>query len=191
MRQSVITLGLVALFASSTAAHEKGTISVSPTTVSAGSRLDVRGEDLPTKVAFRVQLRGVLNTYDLSTVRTDTGGRFQVQLTLPAGARPGNYTVLIVALDEEVAARADVTLDAEAPPNAGSMGNMAKMPGHRDMPGMREGPARHASAEMMDVPVASTAIAWITIAIVVLGSVVAGLALLLRSSPRSDCHEGT
>lgn len=178
MRRLAITSALLAALTSSALAHEQGSVTLSAKTAAPGGQLTVRGEKLGKAGTFSLQLRGVLNTYQLASIRTDTSGRFDREVGLPAAARAGAYTVVVVASDGDVVARAELTLDAGAAPH---MAGMAQMPGHEGMAGMQP---THATAEMMDVRVNTAAAEWVAIAALVLASAAAGVFLLFRLPAR-------
>lgn len=138
------------------------------------------GEKLSKSTAFRLELRGALETHVLAEVRTDTAGRFEARYTLPAAARAGSYTVVVLASDGDVSARADLMVSAVPTPSPTAMPDMAGMD-HSRMPGMTDSSRPHATAEMMDVPVTTNGLEWAAIATIVVLSAAGGLVMLSAS----------
>jgi hypothetical protein len=178
MRHSIIALALLATISALALAHPKGTIRLASKELSVGGELALRGEALPKNETLRLQLRGTLETFPLSEVRTNAAGGFQARLALPVEARMGRYTVVVLAPDGDVAAQAELLIVAAAAP-AGVAAEPEHAAGHavpNTSPAATDMP--HASAEMMEVPVATTAGEWVGILALIVASVGAGLALL-------------
>ena len=180
MRSAILMAGLVAALAVPALAHEKGVIRIISKDVSVGGELVVQGEKLPKNATLRMELRGTLETFHLAEVRTDTAGRFRAQLALPVEVKAGTYTVVVVASDGDVTARADVVVAA---PRA--MPGMPGMAEHEAMAASAGAPGPHATAEMMKVPVSTSGAEWGAIAGIILLSAAGGL-LLLASSRRHE-----
>jgi len=181
MKRSIIRISGVAaaaaiVFASvpSAFAHEEGTITLSAKQVAPGSELVIRGAKLAKGGSVRLELRGVLATVNFGRVRADTAGAFEQRVTIPADARPGQYTVAAIAADGDVSAQADLVVAAASSATAttAAPAGMADMPG---MPGM-SGP--HASAEAMNVPVTTTPGGWAVIVATIVLAAAAGVALV-------------
>jgi len=175
MRSAFLTIGLVAALAIPALAHEKGTIRILSKQVGVGGELIVQGEKLPKSAALKMELRGALETFPLAEVRTDSAGRFQARFALPVEVRAGTYTVVVVASDGDVVARADVVV---APAPLPSEDAMAGMEAHPGMPGPAGAPGQHATAEMMKVPVSTSGVEWAVIGTIIVLSAVGGIALL-------------
>lgn len=180
MRSAIVTAGLVATLAVPAFAHTGGVIRIISKQVSVGGELIVRGEKLPKNATLRMELRGMLETFPLAEVRTDTAGRFQAQLALPVEVKAGTYTVVVVASDGDVAARVDLVVSA---PRA--MPGMRGMAEHEAMVDSGGAPGPHATAEMMTVQLNTSSAEWGAIAAVILLSAAGGL-LLLASSRRQE-----
>ncbi len=178
-RLLVFVLGLLAAPGTPLLAHEEGVIRLRSSEVSAGGELGLRGEKLLKNAALRLELRGTLETFPLGEVRTDAKGVFQARLALPAEARAGSYTVVAVAPDGDVAARAELTVSA-APPTTPA--GVAEHEGHGAMqPGALAPNSPHPTADMMKVPVSTTGLELAAIAGIVGVSLAGGL-LLLRGA---------
>lgn len=180
MRSAIVAAGLVAALAVPAIAHEKGVIRIISRNVTVGGELVVRGEKLSKNATLRMELRGTLETFHLSEVRTDTAGRFQAQVALPVEVKAGTYTVVVVASDGDVTARTDLVVLAGPP-----MADMPGMAGHEGMVDSAGAAAPHATAEMMHVPVSTSGAEWGAIAAVI-GLSAAGGLLLLMSSRRQE-----
>lgn len=180
IRSIILTAIVLTALASPMYAHEKGAVFVTPKSVAVGGTLGIRGEKLSKSTAFKLQLRGALETHVLAEVRTDTAGRFDARYTLPAAARAGSYTVVVLASDGDVSARADLTVSAAPTPSPTAMPDMAGMD-HSRMPGMPDSTKPHATAEMMEVPVNTSGLEWAAIVAIVVLSAGGGLALLSAS----------
>jgi hypothetical protein len=188
-RRWLVSLLLLALGAAPAAAHEHGRIYLGAPRATAGEALSIRGEKLSKATAFRVVLRGPLASYPLGEVKTDRAGAFQASLALPDGARPGAYTVVLLAPDGDVSARADLAVEVAAPPPPAPAAAAAPAPAGSDnasAPAAASGPmahmaagAPHATAAPMDLPVRRGAGEWVVITLITLVCVGAG-ALLLR-----------
>ena len=95
---------------------------------------------------------------------------------LPAEAKAGTYTLVVLASDGDVVARAEIGIVAAA----GEM--TAEEHARMGQPEAgTEGP--HPTAEHMDVPVSTTLAGWVAITGLIAASAGLGLALLLRSAP--------
>ena len=165
---------LVACLPVTAVAHETGVIRLDAKTIPAGGQLEIRGNKLTKGTEFRLELRGVMKTFTLLNVRTDSTGQFVVHLSLPADAPPGNYTVVAVASDKDVVARADVALTAAVSQPA------SPMPvGHEGMAPSASG-TPHATDAMMDLPVSTGSVEWGAIIAMTALSLFGGLWLLLR-----------
>jgi hypothetical protein len=152
-------------------AHEKGIIRLASNEVAVGGELGLRGEKLPKSNTLRLELRGSLETFTLTAVRTNAAGRFQARLPLPPEARAGSYTVVALASDGDVAARAALVIIAAASTQV-----------------MDREPARestHATAEMMKLTVATAGGERAAIVTIIVASLGGGL-LLLRGSRRGS-----
>lgn len=175
MRRSIFALALLVTISAPAFAHEKGAIYLTSKEIRVGGELVLRGERLPKSATLRLQLRGTLETFPLSEVRTNAAGVFQARLASPQEARMGSYTVVVLASDGEVVAQAPLVVIA-APSVAGEMSPME----HKMMNTSPEATSMaHPSAEMMPVQVATTGAEWAGIVAILALSVGGGLALLL------------
>lgn len=169
------TAALALISASTVSAHGKGTIVLSVQQVSPGSPLVVRGAKLGNNSSVRLELRGAMDTYNFGRVQTDSAGNFQRSFTVPAGSRPGQYTVAAVAADGDVSAQADLAI-------VGVLEPVDAHPGMHDIPGMSGMGGAHATAEMMPIPLSVTIAGRVVIISIILLS--AGIGWwLVRSTP--------
>ncbi|HKV52791.1 MAG TPA: hypothetical protein VJO52_16470 [Gemmatimonadaceae bacterium] len=152
--------------------HVTGVIYLSPKTSRVGGQLGVRGAKLEKHAELKLVLRGALDAYPLGTVRTDTAGAFLTRLTLPARAGAGAYTVVAIADDGDVTARADLVIVAATGPATREAGGMPTGQ-------MNQGP--QATERMMPLRVDTTLGERATITAVIVLSALGGALLLRRS----------
>jgi len=160
--------------------HETGAIHVSATQVAAGGTVTVRGEKLPKASNLKLELRGVLDNFPVGSVKTDTAGAFHLSLTVPPTVPAGPYTLVVIASDGDVTARADLAVStAVAATQPGSV-NSPAMPGmgDHDMAGMG---GEQATAEPMQIPHTTTPAEAIVIWGVIGASLAWGVTLIRRA----------
>jgi hypothetical protein len=160
-------------------AHETGAIHVSAHEVAVGGSIGVRGEKLPKASDLKLELRGVLDNYPVGSVKTDTAGAFQLEVTLPQNVPAGAYTLVVIASDGDVTARADVAVAAAASPATTQPGGMGAMPG---MASTGPGTEERATAAEMPITHATTPIGWAVIWGLIVLSLGSGAALLRRAA---------
>lgn len=174
-----LLLWLLALLTPLTAsgmAHEKGIIRLASKEVPIGGELGLQGEKLPKSATLRLELRSALETFSLAEVRTNAAGRFQARLTLPADAGAGSYTVVALAPDGDVAARAQMVVLAAAPAHATEHGATDSTPTRTASP--------HPTAETMKLAVATTGGERAAILTIIAACLGGGLTLLRGSRRR-------
>jgi hypothetical protein len=169
-------------------AHEVGAIHVSSHQVAVGGSVTVRGEKLPKSEALALELRGVLDNYPVGSVHTDTAGAFEMSLTVPQNVPAGPYTLVVIASDGDVTARADLVVGAattaEAPTARTTPANsMADMPGMSGS--MASGTGERATAATMSIANPTTPGEWVIIWVLIVASLAAGAALLRKASLRT------
>lgn len=179
MRTTILTFALILACSALARAHEKGAIRLASKEVGVGGELSLRGEKLPKSATLRLQLRGTLETFLLSEVRTNAAGVFQARLALPLTARTGSYKVVVLAPDGDVIAQADLNVIAAPAPMTAM--EHAEMPKDHAMPNTSPTATdmAHASAEMMQVKVATTGVEWAGIVTILVLSLSGGVALLV------------
>jgi len=149
--------------------------------VAVGGTVTVRGEKLPKSSELKLELRGVLDNFPVGSVKTDTGGAFVLPLTVPQSVPAGPYTLVVIASDGDVTARADLVVSAAASATAQAGG--AAAPGSMaDMPGMAGMSDEHATAEPMSIAHTTTAAEWVVIWGIIVVSLIAGLTLVRRAA---------
>lgn len=150
-------------------AHEEGVIHLDPERAAVGSRITIRGEKFGEEVRLEIRLEGILETRRLAEVVTGEEGTFLLELSLPAGAGSGRYSVVAVAPDGDVVARADLEIVA---------------PSEADGPaGEAEGGPHVATDADMPIETERGAVEWIVILAFFLACGLGGLGLL-RAGPR-------
>lgn len=168
-------VGLLVALVATAVAHETGVIRLSSKEVAPGGELGLRGEKLPKRATVQLELRGTLESFPLARVRTDTAGRFTASLVLPPEARAGSYTVVALAPDGEVTARAELVVVAAVPATM-DHGAMENAPAAAQSP--------HPTAEMMKVAAGTTAGEWAVMLTLIATSLTGGLALLRAAGRR-------
>lgn len=175
-RLNAVLLALALLPLRNALAHGTGALSLSSKQSSPGSSITIFGTEFAHNTSVRLELRGVLASVVFDRVKTSANGTFRQIVAIPADSRPGQYSIVAVGPDGDVAAQATIMIF----PASSTVGGQ---PGMRDMPGMQGTGGPHATAEMMDVPITITAWGKGVIAVIVAASAVTGL-LLLRSGRR-------
>ncbi len=158
--------------------HGGGVLRLASTHVPGGGTVVLTGEKLGKAADLALELRGTLDNYPVGRVRTDAGGRFTTNLTLPPHIPGGAYTLVAIAADGDVAARTDIDI------GTASGGSGTIMPGMDGNDGIHTEPhisGPHATAEMMQLKRTTTTGEWAVIALVTLLSFAAGGWLLSRS----------
>ncbi len=177
-----LALGLVAALGFPAAAHEKGVIRLGSKEVPTGGQLELRGEKLPKSTRVRLELRGTLETLPLADVRTNAAGAFEARLALPAEARAGSYSVVALAADGDIVARAELTVVTTAPAEATPGAPPNDVVGQKGRHTMDTAPgatdSHHPTAEMMKLPVSTTWVERAAILGVLMLSLAGGLLLL-------------
>ena len=176
IRLGILFLVLAALPLGSAFAHGGGAISLSAKQSFPGATMTVFGTEFARNSSVRLELRSILESYVFGRVQTSAKGTFQQIVTIPAGSKPGQYTIVAVAPDGDVAAQATLMI-------ADLVTDQETHPGMHDMPGMQGMGGAHATADMMDVPIPITPWGWAVIAVIVLFSAVAGVWLLRAGRP--------
>ena len=171
IRLGILLLVLAALPLRSALAHGRGAISLSSKQSFPGATMTIFGTEFARNSSVRLEFRSILESYVFGRVQTSAKGTFQQVVTLPAGSKPGQYTIVAVAPDGDVAAQATLMIAEVA-------AAQETHPGMHDMPGMQGMGGPHANAEMMDVPIPITAWGWAVIVAIVVVSAATGVRLL-------------
>jgi len=178
---------LLGIAPSALLAHGEGVLRLASSRAAAGESVAFRGTGLPKNSSLRAELRGVLATLPLSAVRTDTGGNASGVIRLPAGAKPGMYTIVFLAPDGDRAARAE--LEVLAVTMGSQMPEAMDHPPGADMPAGDMPAAGHVTAEPMDLPTSTTPVEWAIIAAVTIGAAGGGFGLLRRKPVLPPEHD--
>ncbi len=178
IRFRILILALGVFPFRSASAHGTGAISLSSKQSSPGLTITIFGTEFVHNSSVRLELRSILEKVVFGRVQTSAKGTFQQTVTIPANSRPGQYTIVAVAPDGDVAAQATLMI-------ADVAAAQETHPGMHDMPGMQGMGGAHATAEMMDVPIPITPWGWAVIAVVVLISAATGVRLL-RAGQRTQ-----
>lgn len=173
---------LLALSSQAALAHGGGGVmQLASNQVAVGGTLVIAGTKFEKSTDMKLVLRGVLDNYPVGEVRTDSAGKFQLSLVLPPHVPSGAYTLVAIAPDGDVTARADVVLGAAAAAT-GTTG-MAGMPG-MGTHGVQEMPSMHATAEMMAIQHTTTPAEWGVIIVLIVAAFGGGAMLLRRGARR-------
>ena len=171
IRLRILLLVLAVLPLRSAFAHGSGAISLSSKQSFPGATITIFGAEFARNSSVRLELRGILESHVFGRVQTSAKGTFQQVVTIPAGSKLGEYTIVAVAPDGDVAAQATLMIAEVA-------AAQETHPGMHDMPGMQGMGGAHATGEMMDVPIPITAWGWAVITVIVLVSAATGVRLL-------------
>ena len=178
IRLRILLLVLTLFPLHSAFAHGTGAISLSSKQSSPGLTITVFGTEFVHNSSVRLELRSILEKVVFGRVQTSAKGTFQQIVTIPSNSKPGQYTIVAVAPDGDVAAQATLMIAEVATAQE-------THPGMHDMPGMQGMGGAHATAEMMDVPIPITASGWAVITVIVLASAATGV-WLLRAGRRTQ-----
>ena len=178
IRFRILILALGVLPFRNAFAHGTGAISLSSKQSSPGLTITIFGTEFVQNSSVRLELRSILEKVVFGRVQTSAKGTFQQIVTIPSNSKPGQYTIVAVAPDGDVAAQATLMI-------ADVVAAQETHPGMHDMPGMQGMGGAHATAEMMDVPIPITPSGWAVIAVIVLISAATGV-WLLRAGQRTQ-----
>ena len=198
IRPTVLTAYLVLGLVVPASAHETGVIRLDAKALAVGAELGMRGEKFTKRIQLDLELRGTLKTFKLREVETDTSGKFQLRVALPADAKPGKYRVVAVASDGDdvgqailvitavsAAATPAVTTSATTPAATPATPDVAAEPMPRMPAGMGDhmmmpaGHDEHPSAEPMNVEVNTSAAQRVVIFVLIALGLAGGAALLM------------
>jgi len=171
IRSGILLFALAVVPLRNASAHGSGAISLSSKQSSPGSTITVFGTEFAPNSSVRLELHSTLEKIVFGRVQTSAKGTFQQIVTIPATSRPGQYSIVAVAPDGDVAAQATLMI-AEA-----TVAQEAH-PGMHDMPGMQGMAGPHATAGKMDIPIPITVWGWAVITAIVVGSAATGIWLL-------------
>lgn len=112
---AVLSFTAILLLAGKAHAHEEGVLTVGSSRVAAGSSLRISGEKFSRGASYELALKGGLREYRLGVAKADEGGRFGLDLTVPADVLPGAYRLVAVAADGDDAAGVDMEIGPAVP----------------------------------------------------------------------------
>ena len=177
IRPAILLVALMAL-PSGALAHGTGALALSSKQTSPGATITIFGTEFAPNSSVRLELRSILDKVVFGRVRTSAKGTFQQVVTIPANSKPGQYSIVAVAPDGDVAAQAMLMIsEAAVSPET--------HPGMHDMPGMQGMGGPHATREMMEIEIPITPSGWAVIAAIV-GASAAGGIWLLRAGRRTQ-----
>jgi len=183
-RSALATVTLIFSVSATALAHgDGGVFHLASSQIAVGGQLVLTGEKFEKNADMTLVLRGTLDNYPIGHVLTGKDGRFSAELVLPPHVPAGSYVLVAIAADEDVAARADLTVGM--PTGGPGSGPAAAMPG---MPGMGTGtqemPGEHATEEMMVLQHTTTPEQWAVIWALIIVAFGGGAVLLRRAAAR-------
>lgn len=178
IRPGILLVALMVFPLHGAFAHGTGALALSSKQTSPGATITIFGTEFPPNSSVRLELRSILDKVVFGRVQASGKGTFQQVVTIPANSKPGQYNIVAVAPDGDVAAQATLMI-AEA------VGSQETHPGMHDMPGMQGMGGPHATREMMEVEIPITPSGWAVIAAIVAGSAAGGI-WLLRTGRRTQ-----
>lgn len=152
-------------------AHGEGVLKASTSSVQAGAALSISGSEFEKGERYRLVLRGALRDYDLASASADANGAFQLNLKIPAEARPGTYQLTAIAADGDQAASLDLVVEASTGVDAGRETEAA---------GAATSATPEARAEERPIERSWSGVEWFVIGAALSGALVGGLALYGR-----------
>lgn len=181
---ATITLAFVLAFTISTPAfaHGGGVIRLASNQVAVGGEIMLMGEKLEKNSDIKLELRGILDNYPVGEVRTDSAGKFSMRIVLPPHVPAGTYTLVAIAADGDVSARANLTVGT--PTGGAAGGPMAAMPGMAGMgeQGTQQMPGMHATDEMMALQRTTSPGGWAVIWAFIFLTLAGGVVLLRKAA---------
>lgn len=172
---------LLAMSTSAFAHPTGGVISLASNQVAVGGTLGLTGEKLEKNSNIKLELRGTLDNYPVGEVKTDTAGKFQMSIVLPPHVPAGAYTLVAIAADGDVTARADLTVGTlTGAAGSGPVTGMQGMPGMGH--GTQEMPGMHATDEMMALKRTTSGGEWAFIAAFIIVTFASGAVLLRKAA---------
>lgn len=181
IKRSVLGVALILFSSVPLLGHPtNGVLHLASKQIAIGGELELRGERFEKGTDMKLELRGVLDNYPIGEVKTDAAGTFQATLTLPPHVPTGAYTLVAIAPDGDITARAELSIIPSA---------QAAKPAMPGMPGMAAGagmeqemPGQHATDEMMAIDQSKSAAERIIVAVLVLASFGGGGMLLRKAA---------
>lgn len=111
MKRNLLMIGLFS-GALAGATDPGATLKSSVKSIEAGDEMPLRGEEFLAGETVQIVLQSALTEYDLRSVTAEEGGVFQIDLEIPGHVRPGEYRLVAVASDGDIAARLDLMVVA-------------------------------------------------------------------------------
>ncbi len=180
MNRSIVAIGVLALLSGSPSlsyAHGTGVLRVASKQVALRGTIEMSGEKLGANASLKAELRGVLDTYVIGTVKTTKSETLAARLVLPPSVPSGSYSLVLIAEDGDIAGRTGLIIGplAAAIAAAEGMPHMTDGGAPGEMAGMK------ATGEMMDIEVHTGAGEWVVIMTLVALSFAGGVVLLAKA----------
>lgn len=110
-----------------------------------GEKIEVKGAGLGQNAAIKLTLEGVLDTHPLGEARGNDHGEFKIEIVIPAGLKPGNYTVKAQAGKDSASAPLKIVKGAAPEKNEHQNAAPQEEAPSEHEPGAEEGSEEHAA----------------------------------------------
>ena len=171
-------VGSLALVAVLMAAVHGAVLKSTLESVEAGQALPLVGADFHGGMTVSLVLVGVFDEHPLGEATANDEGRFSVELTIPADARPGEYQVVAYEPSGERATALDITVLAAS-------ASAVAEPSHEEGAGHDEAEASAARADDMIIERSMSGAGWGVVGLMI--GLAGGLGMvLLRGAPSTE-----
>ena len=185
-------VGSLALVAVLMAAVHGAVLKSTLESVEAGQVLPLVGADFHDGMTVSLVLVGVFDEHPLGEATANDEGRFSVELTIPADARPGEYQVVAYEPSGERATALDITVlaasasgMAEPSHEEGEPSHEEAEPSHEEGAGHDEAEASAARADDMIIERSMSGAGWGVVGLMI--GLAGGLGMvLLRGAPSTE-----
>jgi len=178
-------VGSLALVAVLMAAVHGAVLKSTLESVEAGQALPLVGADFHDGMTVSLVLVGVFDEHPLGEATANDEGRFSVELTIPADARPGEYQVVAYEPSGERATALDITVLAASASAVAEPSHEEGEPSHEEGAGHDEAEASAARADDMIIERSMSGAGWGVVGLMI--GLAGGLGIvLLRSAPPTE-----
>ena len=178
-------VGSLALVAVLMAAVHGAVLKSTLESVEAGQVLPLVGADFHDGMTVSLVLVGVFDEHPLGEATANDEGRFSVELTIPADARPGEYQVVAYEPSGERATALDITVLAQSASAVAEPSHEEGEPSHEEGAGHDEAEASAARADDMIIERSMSGAGWGVVGLMI--GLAGGLGMvLLRGAPSTE-----
>lgn len=178
-------VGSLALVAVLMAAVHGAVLKSTLESVEAGQVLPLVGADFHDGMTVSLVLVGVFDEHPLGEATANDEGRFSVELTIPADARPGEYQVVAYEPSGERATALDITVLAASASAVAEPSHEEGEPSHEEGAGHDEAEASAARADDMIIERSMSGAGWGVVGLMI--GLAGGLGMvLLRGAPSTE-----